>query len=59
MDKLPRAFAIIKRSCLGRRCFQMIKRIGFLAAIVGVVAVAFRAIQKMFGGGEADETAEG
>ena len=37
----------------------MIKRIGFLAAIVGVVAVAFRAIRKMFGGGEAEETAEG
>ncbi len=37
----------------------MIKRIGILAAIAGVVAVAFRAIQKMFGGGEADETAEG
>ena len=37
----------------------MIKRIGILAAIAGVVAVAFRAIQKMLGGGEAEETVDG
>ncbi len=37
----------------------MIKRVGMLAAIVGVFAVAFRAIRKMMGGSDTEETAEG
>jgi len=37
----------------------MLKRIGILTAIVGVIAVAFRAIRKIIGGGEAEEAAEG
>jgi len=37
----------------------MLKRIGILTAIVGVIAVAFRAIRKIMGGGEAEEAAEG
>lgn len=35
----------------------MIKRIGILTAIVGVIAVAFRAVRKLIGGGEAEEAA--
>lgn len=35
----------------------MIKRIGILTAIIGVIAVAFRAVRKMMGGGEAEEAA--
>lgn len=35
----------------------MIKRIGILTAIIGVIAVAFRAVRKMVGGGEAEEAA--
>ena len=35
----------------------MIKRIGILTAIIGVIAVAFRAVRKMIGGGEAEEAA--
>ena len=37
----------------------MIKRIGILAALAGVVAVAFRAFKKMMGGEEAEENVEG
>ena len=49
--------AIVGISGRGRRCFQMIKRIGILAAIAGVIAVAFRAFRKMMGGGESEEAA--
>jgi len=35
----------------------MIKRIGILTAIIGVIAVAFRAVRKILGGGEAEEAA--
>lgn len=35
----------------------MIKRIGILTAIIGVIAVAFRAVRKLMGGGEAEEAA--
>ncbi len=37
----------------------MIKRVGMLAALVGIVTVVFRSFRKMMGGSDTEETVEG